>query len=86
MPETVKRTVTRDSGAECRLLLTIAHKILAQTFMGDCPLYVTPSEQGNFSVRSFGHVRRRVRLDVARDPQYGWMFREAKVCGTMQNR
>lgn len=79
MPETVKRTVTRDSGAECRLLLTIAHKILAQTFAGDAPLYARAASQGRFVVRSFGSAHRRVCLDVERDPKFGWIFREARI-------
>lgn len=67
----------RLTGDDCRQLLGIAHKILAQTFQGDSPLYVKSAPQGYFTVRSFGHCRHRVCLDVERDPQYGWMFREA---------
>ena len=67
------------NGNEARQLLLIAHRILAQTFMGDCPLYVTCGLNGWFTVWSFGKAHRRVRLNVERDPQHGWMFREVRI-------
>jgi hypothetical protein len=78
MRKGLKMDTLRLRGDDCRDLLEIAHKILARTFKGDCPLYVTPTAQGQFEVRSISR-RRRLHLNVVRDARYGWMFAEAKL-------
>ena len=63
-------------GADARLLLRVAHRILARSFLGDAPLTVVWLE-GRYQVRSFGRGRGRVRLWADREPRLGWVFREA---------